>query len=103
MTSIYVTVPKTEEKHFIKDKKEALEKGRFTSCFWKIGRLPRKLEVDDEIHFVYQGHLQYFAKVVLIDYSKKFCRVWFNKIEENADPMAIKSFRGFRYFRDKRL
>ena len=98
MTSIYVTVPKSQEKHFIKDKKEGLEKGKFVECYWDIGKNPLRLQEDEEIHFVFQGYLEFYAKVTKIEGSK----IWFDEIKEYADPISTKGFRGFRYFKNGR-
>ena len=94
---IIVTVPKNQYKH-MEDKAWAQYEG--DQPYWEMGRVPKKIEVDDKIFFVMDGRVSMYATIESIDADPHGDHCIIELLDFRglvAKPMH-KPFVGFRYY-----
>lgn len=107
---IVVTIPKSEIKNIQAEDSYAgnlITRDMVPIQYWKVGRVPKRLNKGDRVYFVVNGRITYyhtFLGLVENPVCEVTGRIWYgiNLIlkypEVKCEPIEMRGFQGFRYF-----
>lgn len=106
---IVLTVPKKELKNVEKEEQWARKNKNNPDaiCFWKIGRIPKKLNKGDRVYFIHNGYIVNYNEFIGVDYDihcdvtgrywDGLCLVMKIPSVPVNPPVPMRGFRGFQY------
>jgi hypothetical protein len=106
---IIVTIPKTMLAQVEEEEKQAEAarlRGEEVYYFWKLGRMPKDLNVKDRCYFVWNGAIRAYHVVVGIakDMTCQTTGAYYpglsvvlDPVIHEVDPIPMKGFQGYRY------
>ncbi len=79
--------------------KKGLKKGEeeFTSFYWELKGLPKRLGDSERIYFATEGFIKGYFLIDYVDDSDGCCIEWSAKSWKDIEPIPTKSFQGFKY------
>lgn len=107
---IVVTVPMDEISNVRNEDAYARSVGGGVIQFWSVSKKPKDLNIGDRVYFVEGGYIRYYHKFLGFDCDsvcKATGRVWpgINLVLEYPEvvlenPISMKGFQGFRYYKE---